>query len=390
MQIHAFETTSSSGVESQPLKSTGNALNVGLTGPASAVTVAAYGYLCVSDEPRTVFNDPLDTLDTTTRWTLKTSTGTASVTAGTLTCASSTTANAYGGVATQANFQHKGLNFLLAGAALKFANSTIANTARWFGWGSVTTPTTTVPVQNGAGFLLDGTGALYAKIYSGGAEIFSANISAYKQADGTFARAAVVMRSDLVIFYYGSIQIPVASANFQTPAVQTLPLSALSIAGAVAPASSATIDISAIGAGDSGKNGTGITDADYAWRSVRVSAANQLVTKEFAEADSDWQYATPVASPITVSTAVAMKAAAGTGIRNYVTGFTAYNNSATASVISIQDGTTVIYTDYLPANGAIRVTFPTPLRGTANTAMNVVLATAATSTFVSAQGFIGA
>lgn len=391
MQIHAFETTSSTGVESQPLKSTVNALNVALTGPASSVTVAAYGYLCASDEPRALFTDPFDALDTTTRWTTKLSTGTAAVTNGILSCASSTTANAYGGIFTQPTFNAKGLNFLLVGAAVRFTNSTIANTARWYGWGTIqASPTTTAPILNGVGYLLDGTGALYAKIYNNGTEVFSANISAVKQADNTFARAAIVFRADSIIFYYGSTQIPVANANFTIPQLMTLPVSVISIAGAVAPASSATIDISALGAADSGKNESALADGDFPWRTARVSAANQLVIKQYAEAGNDWVYATPVASPITVNTAVAMKAAAGANIRNYVTGFTAYNNSATASVISIQDGTTVVYTDYLPANGAIRVTFPTPLRGTANTAMNVVLATAATSTYVSAQGFVGA
>lgn len=390
MQIHAFETTSSTGNESQPLKSTVNALNVALTGPASSVTVAAYGYLCVSDEPRAVFSDPLDSLDTTTRWTTKLSTGTAAVTSGVLTCASSTTASAYGGVFSQSTFSFKGINFLLVGAAVRFPNSTIANSARWVGWGTLqTSPTTAAPVLNGAGYLLDGTGALFAKIYSNGTEVFSQNISAYKQTDNTFARAAIVFRADTTIFYYGSIQIPVTSSSFNFPQIMTNPLSIISIAGATPPASSATIDVAAIGAGDSGKNASGLSDGDFPWRTARVSDAKQLVIKQYAEAGSDWVYATPVASPIAVNTAVAMKAAAGAGVRNYVTGFTAYNNSATASVISIQDGTTVIYTDYLPANGSIRVTFPSPLRGTANTAMNVVLATAATSTFVSAQGYTG-
>lgn len=389
MTIRAIETLVGGG-GSQPLASTNNALNVQLAGPASSVTVAAYGYLCVSDEPRAIFTDPLDALDTTTRWTLKTSTGTAAVTNGVLTCASSTTASAYGGVFSQPTISFKGLNFLLVGAAVRFPNSTIANSARWFGWGALqASPTTAAPVLNGAGYLLDGSGALYAKIYNNGTEVFSQNISAYKQTDNTFARAAIVFRADTTIFYYGSTQIPVTSSSFNFPQIMTLPISVISIAGATPPASSAAIDIEAVGAGDSGKNASGLADGDFPWRTARVSDAKQLVIKPYAEAGSDWVYATPVASPITVNTATAIKAAAGAGVRNYVTGFTAYNNSATASVVSIQDGTTVVYTDYLPANGAIRVTFPTPLRGTANTAMNVVLATAATSTYVSAQGYTG-
>lgn len=117
-----------------------------------------------------------------------------------------------------------------------------------------------------------------------------------------------------------------------------------------------------------------------------MTTNGSVVVKPYSVPETDWQYATPIASPITGVAAVAMKAAVAT-YRNYVTGFYAYNNSATASIITIQDGTTVIWTGYLPANGSVNVTFRTPLRGTVNTAMNVVLNTTATSTFVSAQGF---
>ena len=124
---------------------------------------------------------------------------------------------------------------------------------------------------------------------------------------------------------------------------------------------------------------------------LQMTTSKQLVFKEFSPAELDWQYATPIASPIINTSAVALKATAGAGIRNYLTGLTYFNTAAIASIITIQDGSTVIWTGYAPASmtNCINVQFLTPLKGTANAAMNVVMNTTATNTFVSAQGFIG-
>ena len=72
-----------------------------------------------------------------------------------------------------------------------------------------------------------------------------------------------------------------------------------------------------------------------------------------------------------------------------------YNNSATVStLVSILDGaSTVIWTGYLPATTAalpvvpLHITFPTPLKGTAATAMNIRLGTVSASVFYNVQGY---
>lgn len=122
---------------------------------------------------------------------------------------------------------------------------------------------------------------------------------------------------------------------------------------------------------------------------LAVTTGQQLVTKAYASSENDWQYATPIASPITNTTGVAIKAAGAASIRNYVTGLQMINTSATASVVTLQDGATVVWTGYLPASMTtmICVEFPTPIRGTAATAMNFVVNTTGTNTFVSAQGY---
>lgn len=418
-----------------------------------SVGSSAYGYLRVTDEPAPLFSEAFETLDTTNRWTTRVSTGTATVATGALTTASSTTANAYGGVFTQPTFTSSGLGFVVFGTTMKIPNSTIANTERVWGMATVPgTPTTAVPVTSGLVFALDGAGVLTAEVWKAGVRVSFTDISAYKPADNAEGRYAIVYRGDLAVFYAGSTSTPVATFSAPDLDTQALPAVFLSVAGASAPASSATLVVNQFGIGDTAKASASLSDgtnpfirgtikkastaaaatdtalvvamhpstlapiqgagahgsaiagnphrlgaraltADYTavatgqTADLKATTVGALITHPYNLPELSWQYATPIASPITGTAATAMKAAAAAGIRNYVTGFTAYNNSATASIITIQDGSTVIYTDYLPANGRIQITFPVPLRGTAATAMNVVLNTTATSTFVSAQGF---
>ncbi len=89
------------------------------------------------------------------------------------------------------------------------------------------------------------------------------------------------------------------------------------------------------------------------------------------------------------TTPVAIAAAGGAGVRNYLAAIQYMNSAATASEIEIRDGSTVIWRGYVPASMTVAAsfTFPVPLRGTANTALNVALLTTATATRVSAQGY---
>lgn len=89
---------------------------------------------------------------------------------------------------------------------------------------------------------------------------------------------------------------------------------------------------------------------------------------------------------------VAINAAAGAGIRNYLNSIWFKNTSATASEIVVKDGATVIWRGHVGASMTFgeMITFCPPLRGTANTALNVALLTTATATIVSAQGYTGA
>lgn len=87
---------------------------------------------------------------------------------------------------------------------------------------------------------------------------------------------------------------------------------------------------------------------------------------------------------------VAVIAAGGVGIRNYVTSISASNTSATNVRVDFKDGITIIASFFVAANGggATHI-MPIPIRGTAATAFNAALSAAVTDVRVSAQGYRG-
>lgn len=108
------------------------------------------------------------------------------------------------------------------------------------------------------------------------------------------------------------------------------------------------------------------------------------IVRPFSIPEADWRYT----GSITVTTDTAVKAAAGTGIKNYVTALQVQNTGAAATTFSIKDGTTVIWQCSLGASMTtpVDIEFPTPLGGTANTAINIACGTAST-VLVNSQGY---
>lgn len=119
-----------------------------------------------------------------------------------------------------------------------------------------------------------------------------------------------------------------------------------------------------------------------------MTSAGQLVNKPFGTAELDWQYAS-IAGGIVNTTDVAVKAAAGASVRNYVTGIQYRNTNAVATELVIKDGSTVIWRVLAPANMAAPedCVFITPLKGTANTAINVACITTGAAVYVNLQGY---
>lgn len=128
---------------------------------------------------------------------------------------------------------------------------------------------------------------------------------------------------------------------------------------------------------------TTLVDNDTTDLFAAISGA--LLVKTHQVPELSWTYGS--VTPITTNTTTALKAASTT-LRNYVTGISISNAAATATVVSIQDGSTVLWAINVPANQPpFSVPFEIPLRGTINTAMNFVTATTGASIIVAAQGY---
>jgi hypothetical protein len=126
-----------------------------------------------------------------------------------------------------------------------------------------------------------------------------------------------------------------------------------------------------------------------------ADGAGGVVTDPSANA---WSYPAAAGGITNTTTAVPIKAAAGAGLRNYITALDLSTDGAlgAATEVAIRDGAggTVLWRRKIPAAGltASSVYFPSPLKGTANTLLEVVTLTASVtgSVYFNAQGFVAA
>lgn len=109
-----------------------------------------------------------------------------------------------------------------------------------------------------------------------------------------------------------------------------------------------------------------------------------------------WNYAAASGGIVNTTTAVTIKAAAGAAVRNYLKTLTIGNDLlGAATELAIRDGAagTVLWRGKVQtaATQDRTITFDPPLKGTANTLMEVVTLTASVSggVFVNATGFTG-
>lgn len=126
---------------------------------------------------------------------------------------------------------------------------------------------------------------------------------------------------------------------------------------------------------------------------VATTVGAQIV-RPFSIPELDWQYAAAASGISNTTTAVTMKAAAGAGVRNYITGLQiSANTLGGATEVVIRDGAagTVIWRQQLTTAGTTgieMISFGTPLKGTANTLLEVATLTAVTgNVYVNAQGY---
>lgn len=113
------------------------------------------------------------------------------------------------------------------------------------------------------------------------------------------------------------------------------------------------------------------------------------IVKPWQIPELEWSYAA-AAGGIINTTDVVLGAAAGTGLRRYITAMVVKNANAVATEVVLKDGSTIIWRGHLSASmtSADVITFSSPLKTTANAALNFACVTTGAQVYVNAQGYI--
>jgi hypothetical protein len=132
---------------------------------------------------------------------------------------------------------------------------------------------------------------------------------------------------------------------------------------------------------------TAVSDGQVV-RALATTLGKQ-VTYPFALPANSWSYASPAA---VTDTADDEAKAAVASTRNYITGVQVFNgHDSTGTEVVIKDGSTVLWRGWAEqTGGGCSAVFNPPLRGTANTAVNVANITNSSSTYFNLQGFVAA
>lgn len=138
-------------------------------------------------------------------------------------------------------------------------------------------------------------------------------------------------------------------------------------------------------------DGTAVASGDVV--RLIVTLLGKQIYYPYSIPGMDWHSAA-VSGGIVNTTGVTAKAAAGVGIRNYVTRAEIINGHATVSTdVQIRDGAsgTVLWRGFAQAaGGGCIAVFDPPLRGTANTLIEVACGTTGSATYFNLHGFAAA
>lgn len=139
-------------------------------------------------------------------------------------------------------------------------------------------------------------------------------------------------------------------------------------------------------------NYTAVSTGDTA--DLVTSLVGALVVKPYSIPALDWFYAAPASGLVNTTTAVQIKAAAASGIRNYITGIDLQWEALTnATEFAIRDGAggSAIWRFKIGASSAGNrsIQFPSPIYGTAATLLEIVTLTAsgAGAVYANVYGF---
>ena len=129
-------------------------------------------------------------------------------------------------------------------------------------------------------------------------------------------------------------------------------------------------------------------DANDAVRALATLLGKQI-NQPYALPGETWTYAA-ASGGITNTTGVTAKAAAGAGVRNYISRVQVINGGTTATDVQIRDGAegTVLWRGWAEENGGgVSAVFDPPLRGTADTLVEVACGTTGSATYFNLQGY---
>jgi hypothetical protein len=146
------------------------------------------------------------------------------------------------------------------------------------------------------------------------------------------------------------------------------------------------------------KDGSGTTRNMRVYDEDGVGTAFDWGRREVRGDDgANWSYPAAIGGISNTTTAVTIKTAAGSGIRNYLQSLTIMAETlGTATELAIRDGAagTVLFRTKIPTGGmpTTHIKFEPPLKGTANTLLEVVTLTASGTgaVYVNASGFTAA
>lgn len=243
------------------------------------------GFVRTSDEPRQIFYDPFDksNLDYVNKWKSPFFTDGSPEAAvnGGLIIDSSIVANSVSYLESLPTFTPPIPGWLGISFAIQLEAVPITNANRFWGIGtSPTAPTATAPLTNAIGFELYTDGKLYAVVYASGVRTVVADLSSSgtntQPLDGLPHRYILYYRTDRSFFYFDSLATPVASTNFQSPTIQTLPMKFHAIAGSTPPSSSAIITCLGAVAWDTAKNSSTISDGTNPFYKAKVNYDGEL------------------------------------------------------------------------------------------------------------------
>lgn len=116
-----------------------------------------------------------------------------------------------------------------------------------------------------------------------------------------------------------------------------------------------------------------------------------LVTRPFQIPELEWSCAA-ASGGVVNTTDVTLAAAAGAGLRRYITSIQLKNANDVATEVVLKDGATVIWRGHVSASmgSTEEIVFTNPLKTTANTALNFACITTGAQVYVNAQGYTAA